>query len=71
MKFLFSFIFSMFISLSVAQKKYDIILKSIEKGASKYENVANQIWSFAEVGYQEEKSSTLLQKTLLEEDVTI
>ena len=71
MKFLFSFIFSMFISISVAQKKYDIILKSIEKSTSKYENVANQIWSFAEVGYQEEQSSNLLQKTLLEEDFSI
>ena len=71
MKFLFSFISFMFISLSVAQKKYDIILKSIEKSTSKYENVANQIWSFAEVGYKEEQSSTLLQKTLLEEDFSI
>ena len=71
MKFLFSFISFMFISLSVAQKKYDVILKSIEKSTSKYENVANQIWSFAEVGYKEEKSSTLLQKTLLEEDFAI
>ena len=71
MKFLFSLIFTLFISLSLAQKKYDIILKSIENSGSKYENVANQIWSFAEVGYQEEKSSSLLQKILSNEDFSI
>ena len=71
MKFLLSLIFTLYISNSLAQKKYDVILKSIENNGSKYENVANQIWSFAEMGYQEEKSSALLQKTLLEEDFSV
>ena len=55
MKFLLSLIFTLYISNSLAQKKYDVILKSIENNGSKYENVANQIWSFAEVGYQGRK----------------
>ena len=64
MKFLLSLIFTLHTSLSLAQKKYDIILKSIENSVSKYESVANQIWSFAE-WLPGRKSSTLLQKTLL------
>ena len=71
MKFLFSLIFTLYISNSLAQKKYDVILKSIETNGSKYKNVANQIWSFAEMGYQEEKSSALLQKTLFEEGFSV
>ena len=71
MKFLLSLIFTLYISNSLAQKKYDVILKSIETNGSKYENVANQIWSFAEMGYQEEKSSALLQKTLFEEGFSV
>ena len=71
MKFLLSFIFTLYISNSLAQKKYDVILKSIENNVSKYKNVANQIWSFAEMGYQEEKSSALLQKTLFEEGFSV
>ena len=71
MKFLLSLIFTLYISNSLAQKKYDVILKSIETNGSKYKNVANQIWSFAEMGYQEEKSSALLQKTLFEEGFSV
>jgi metal-dependent amidase/aminoacylase/carboxypeptidase family protein len=33
-------------------------------GATSYATVAKQIWGFAEVGYQEEKSSALLQQQL-------
>ena len=71
MKFLLSLIFTLYISSSLAQKKYDVILKSIETNGSEYKNVANQIWSFAEMGYQEEKSSALLQKTLFEEGFSV
>ena len=71
MKFLLSLIFTLYISNSLAQKKYDVILKSIETNGSEYKNVANQIWSFAEMGYQEEKSSALLQKTLFEEGFSV
>ena len=71
MKFLLSLIFTLYISNSLAQKKYDVILKSIETNGSEYKNIANQIWSFAEMGYQEEKSSALLQKTLFEEGFSV
>jgi aminobenzoyl-glutamate utilization protein B len=33
-------------------------------GYTGYKNVALQIWNYAEVGYKETKSSTLLQQTL-------
>jgi aminobenzoyl-glutamate utilization protein B len=36
-----------------------------------YSNIAHKIWEFAEVGYQEEKSSALLQETLKQAGFTI
>ena len=41
---------------------------------SRYEQIAtisNELWDYAEVGYQEEKSTALLQKALLDEGFTI
>lgn len=40
------------------------IIKHIESRQQLYADVAHQIWDYAEVGYQEVKSSALLQKTL-------
>jgi aminobenzoyl-glutamate utilization protein B len=40
------------------------VLASIDTKAKAYGDVAMQIWSFAEVGYQEAKSSALLQQQL-------
>jgi aminobenzoyl-glutamate utilization protein B len=40
------------------------VLASIDQKAPAYAKVAMQIWSFAEVGYQETKSSALLQEQL-------
>lgn len=40
------------------------VLESIDRRAQAYGDVAMQIWGFAEVGYQEEKSSALLQEQL-------
>jgi aminobenzoyl-glutamate utilization protein B len=40
------------------------VLASIDQKAQAYAKVAMQIWSFAEVGYQETKSSALLQEQL-------
>jgi aminobenzoyl-glutamate utilization protein B len=40
------------------------LLQNIDAKRSTYADVAKQIWSFAEVGYQEEKSSALLQQQL-------
>ena len=39
------------------------IQESIEQRAKDYENIAKSIWGWAELGYQEEKSSALLKKT--------
>jgi hypothetical protein len=40
------------------------VLVSIDQKAQAYAKVAMDIWSFAEVGYQETKSSALLQSQL-------
>lgn len=52
-----------------AQKKE--VLSSLENESEKYGNIAHQIWEYAEMGYQEEKSSALLQKTLSDAGFTI
>src|ERR687891_696822 len=43
---------------------HNAVLASIDQKAQAYAKVAMQIWSFAEVGYQETKSSALLQEQL-------
>jgi aminobenzoyl-glutamate utilization protein B len=48
----------------VADPQRAQILAQVDKGAPRLGEVAQQIWSFAEVGYQETKSSVLLQKEL-------
>jgi aminobenzoyl-glutamate utilization protein B len=40
------------------------VLQSVDKHAAQYGEVSKQIWQFAEVGYQETKSSSLLQQQL-------
>src|SRR5579884_969118 len=40
------------------------LIQSIDAKRSHYADVAKQIWDFAEVGYQEQKSSALLQSEL-------
>ncbi|MBI2834600.1 MAG: amidohydrolase, partial [Acidobacteria bacterium] len=42
----------------------DAIVSSIDAKRDAYAEVATQIWGFAEVGYQEEQSSALLQAHL-------
>jgi aminobenzoyl-glutamate utilization protein B len=42
----------------------DAVLQSIDAHRTAYTDVAKQIWAFAEVGYQEVKSSALLQQQL-------
>lgn len=51
---------------SQGQKVKEKMMKSIDANAEKYGNLAHNIWEYAEVGYQEEKSSALLQETLKE-----
>lgn len=49
--------------ISAQQSKVDAI-KSIDTRSAQYSTVAHKIWEFAEIGYQEVKSSALLQETL-------
>lgn len=44
----------------------DVVITNLQSGFSFYKNIALQIWDYAELGYKEEKSSSLLQKTLVE-----
>lgn len=51
-------------AISLAQKKHDKILETITQKSEQYSTVAQTIWDYAELGYQEEKSSALLQEVL-------
>jgi len=62
MRYLFTSLLFLTINLIFGQAKYTKILKSIQENKSVYTTVAHQIWSYAEMGYQEEQSSALLQK---------
>jgi aminobenzoyl-glutamate utilization protein B len=42
----------------------DALIRDIDTRAARYRETAQQIWGFAEVGYQEQKSSALLQRLL-------
>jgi len=67
---IFLFIFSVS-SFSFSQKKYDKTFKNIDDKKNYYSSIAQDIWSFAEMGYQEEKSSNLLKKILSEQGFNI
>ncbi|MEP1095362.1 MAG: M20 family metallopeptidase [Cyclobacteriaceae bacterium] len=54
-----------------SQKEKDKIIKSLDTQSDKYAQIATQIWDWAEVGYQEEKSSALLSDMLEKEGFTI
>ena len=46
-------------------------MRNIQSGYPVYKDIALQIWNYAEVGYKEEKSSALLQKTLSDNGFTV
>ena len=48
----------------LAQKTKQEVMQSIDAKYQQYTNIAGSIWGFAEVGFQETKSSALLQETL-------
>ena len=54
-----------------AQENHLDHLKSIDQKSNQYSEIALAIWNYAEMGYQEEQSSALLQKTLAKEGFTI
>lgn len=55
----------------VAQTTKPDVLKRMDETKATYEDIALKIWSFAEVGYHEDKSSALLQARLKEEGFTV
>ncbi len=61
-----------FLSATIsAQKKVDDVIKKLDDKTETYGKIAHDIWNLAEMGYQEEKSSALLQKTLEDKGFTI
>jgi aminobenzoyl-glutamate utilization protein B len=54
-----------------AQKGADKTLTELEAKMPFYGNIAQTIWNYAEMGYQEKQSSALLQNTLKNEGFTI
>ena len=70
MKHLFLLLYLVSLSI-IAQTPKDKMLESISKKEMYYGGIAKQIWNFAEVGYQETKSSALLQETLGKEGFKI
>lgn len=57
-------IFVLLSTLLQAQQTKKAVLTKLDGKADAYGTIAQQIWDFAEMGYLEEKSSGLLQKTL-------
>jgi aminobenzoyl-glutamate utilization protein B len=53
-------------TLALSQKSKDEVIKFMDGRASQYGDAAQKIWEFAEVGFQETKSSALLQGILKE-----
>ncbi len=49
----------------------DDLVKGIDSKYDGYKKIALQIWEYAEVGYKEQKSSTLLQQTLQSNGFTV
>lgn len=54
-----------------AQTDLTPFLKAIDANAAQYGTIAQTIWGYAEMGYQETKSSALLQETLAAEGFVI
>jgi len=67
--FLF-FLLAYYCPYTYAQRE-DFALRHIDANTTVYADAAMQIWNFAELGYQEYQSSSLLQKTLKDADFKI
>lgn len=70
-KLFFLVVFFLTCNLSTAQKSKEGILAKLDAKSEAYGAIAQEIWNYAEMGYQETKSSSLLQKTLQEEGFKI
>lgn len=53
------------------QKSKEDVLKALDNKATAYGTIAQEIWDLAEMGYQEEQSSAILQNTLKQEGFSI
>lgn len=70
---------TIFLILSILISSYTLksqtseqkILENLDKKSESYSAIAQKIWNLAEMGYQEEQSSALLQKTLSDASFTI
>ena len=58
----FAFVFA--VSARAQRDDKAALTQRIDAGRDHYATVAKEIWGFAEVGYQEQKSSALLQQEL-------
>ncbi|GAB1489685.1 M20 family metallopeptidase [Opitutaceae bacterium] len=58
-------------SSAIAQTTKEEVLVRIDETKGLYEDIALKIWSYAEVGYQETRSTALLQERLRAEGFTI
>src|SRR5215213_3849772 len=54
-----------------AQTSKPDVLKRVDATKSVYEDIALKIWDYAEIGYQEVKSSALLQEQLKKEGFSV
>ncbi len=63
--------FLAFSAIALAQKTKQDVVKSIDAKNAEYSTIAKKIWDYAEVGFQETKSSSLLQETLKENGFTV
>ncbi len=69
---IFSTLLISLFSFSVAiSQNADEILMQIDQNKEKYVTISKKIWSLAELGYQEYKSSDILQELLVSEGFTI
>lgn len=57
-------LFLICLPISAQKYRYQDIIKDLDQKTDHYGNLAKEIWTFAEVGYQEERSSLLLQNEL-------
>jgi aminobenzoyl-glutamate utilization protein B len=62
---------TMSVSASAQSSAMDAVLKGIDAKRDQYTAIAQQIWNFAELGYQEQRSSALLQNELKNAGFTI
>lgn len=63
--------FSLLSTAMFSQKSEKAVLEKLDNNSEKYSEIAQEIWSLAEMGYLEKQSSALLQKTLSEEGFSI